>query len=318
MSGINNGTKNTQTKLLTEDFLAYLRDVRRVSPHTIDNYRRDLNKLSDWCAKRNICEANAITGGDIRAWVGSLHRKGLAGSSIQRALSASRSYFEHLCRMQDMDHNPAVGIQAPRSTRKLPATLDVDQMAQFLDNDTGSNSEPLVLRDQAMAELFYSSGLRLAELVAANTTDIDRTSGLITVTGKGNKTRTLPVGKMALAAIARWLTVRSPTPADNTGAAPLFTSNRGQRISVRSVQARLQELARQRGLPRHVHPHMLRHSFASHILESSGDLRAVQELLGHANISTTQIYTHLDFQHLSKVYDKAHPRARKRRNNTEN
>ena len=292
------------------EFLAYLRDVRQLSSHTISNYRRDLSSLQLWCDGRGISRPDALLETHIRGWISALHRRGLAGNSIQRALSATRSYFEYLRRVHGTTRNPAAGVQAPRSPRRLPRTLDVDQVEQFLDFEGDS---PVAFRDQAMAELFYSSGLRLAELVAVNLGDIDAPAGLMTVTGKGNKTRTVPVGSVASRAIARWLTVRPHTAADADSAKALFTSSRGQRISERNVQARLKLRGRRRGMPQDVHPHMLRHSFASHMLESSGDLRAVQELLGHANISTTQIYTHLDFQHLAKVYDAAHPRARRRR-----
>ncbi len=299
---------------LLAEFFAYLRDVRQVSPHTINNYRRDLDKLANWCRDHGHSDPRRLSQGDIRAWASSLHREGLAGTSIQRALSAARTLFNHLGRMEGMEHNPAAGVKAPRSPRKLPRTLDADQMGQFLDS---SSDDPLLQRDLAMAELLYSSGLRLAELVSANIEDCDLAAGLITVTGKGNKTRTLPIGRLAITALKRWLDVRPATMSEQRGDRPLFTSSRGTRISRRSVQSRLQELGLKQGLAQRVHPHMLRHSFASHMLESSGDLRAVQELLGHANISTTQIYTHLDFQHLAKVYDAAHPRARRRKRNDE-
>ncbi len=300
------------TQLLA-DFLSYLGDVRQVSPHTLDNYRRDLAKLSGWCEAHSISDPHHLREGDIRAWVSALHRQGLAGSSIQRSLSAARSFFNHLGRLEGMEHNPAAGVKAPRSARKLPRTLDADQMGRFLDNN---DDDPLLLRDLAMAELLYSSGLRLAELVNANLEDCDLQAGLITVTGKGNKTRTLPIGKLAIEALRRWLQVH-PRPPEERGGKALFTSNRGARISPRTVQLRLKELGLRQGMAQHIHPHMLRHSFASHMLEASGDLGAVQELLGHANISTTQIYTHLNFQHLATVYDAAHPRARRRSTKTE-
>jgi len=292
----------------TGQFLEYLRDVRQLSPHTLTNYRRDLLSLESFCEQRNISTNSAIKEDDIRQWVGQMHRRGLAGGSIQRSLSASRSYFNYLGRETGQQRNPAAAIQAPRKPRKLPKTLDADQVNQFLEFEPGSD---IALRDSAIAELFYSSGLRLAELVAINLHDIDRHSQLLTVTGKGNKTRTVPIGSVALKAIEDWLRVRPGSTANADAAEALFISNRGKRISVRSIQARLKLQGRKSGMHQDVHPHMLRHSFASHMLESSGDLRAVQELLGHANISTTQIYTHLDFQHLSKVYDKAHPRAKR-------
>lgn len=289
-------------------FLEYLRDVRQLSPHTLTNYRRDLRSLESFCQQNNISKSQDINETEIRQWVGQLHRRGLAGGSIGRSLSACRSYFNYLGRETGQQRNPAAAVQAPRKARKLPKTLDADQVSKFLDFKADSD---IALRDSAIAELFYSSGLRLAELVAINVHDIDRDSKLLSVTGKGNKTRTVPIGSVALKAIDDWLIVRPPAPVNTDAARALFISNRGTRISVRSIQARLKLQGRKSGMHQDVHPHMLRHSFASHILESSGDLRAVQELLGHADISTTQIYTHLDFQHLAKVYDKAHPRSKR-------
>jgi integrase/recombinase XerC len=281
-----------------------LRDIRQLSPHTLTNYQRDLKSLLAFCNEQNIFIPAKITESDIRQWAAQMHRRGLAGSSIQRSLSACRSFFNYLGRMHNQRHNPATAVQAPRQPRKLPKTLDADQVGQYL---TFDNDSITALRDHAIVELFYSSGLRLAELVALDINDIDRDDMLLTVTGKGNKTRTVPIGSVAMKAIHHWLETR---PACTEPA--LFTSNRGKRISTRNIQARLKLQGRKSGMYQDVHPHMLRHSFASHMLESSGDLRAVQELLGHANISTTQIYTHLDFQHLAKVYDSAHPRAKKR------
>lgn len=293
-----------------EQFLDYLHDVRQLSPHTLTNYRRDLNTLQRYCDENAIDDADRLTEADIRNWVSQLHRRGLAGSSIQRSLSAARSFFNFLGRERGRPRNPAASVPAPRKPRKLPKTLDADQVDAYLEF---TDDSPVARRDRAIAELFYSSGLRLAELVAVNVNDIDTHTQLLTVTGKGNKTRTIPVGSVALLAIERWLQVRPQAGPDEDARRALFTSNRGQRISVRNIQARLKIQGRKSGMHQDVHPHMLRHSFASHMLESSGDLRAVQELLGHANISTTQIYTHLDFQHLAKVYDAAHPRARRRK-----
>ncbi len=289
------------------EFLTYLRDVRQLSPHTLSNYQRDLISLQNYCQAHDKQSAADLVEADIRAWVSLMHRRGLSGSSIQRSLSASRSFYNYLGRQSGRLRNPAASVQAPRQPRRLPKTLDADQVDKYLSFDSESE---LALRDRAMAELFYSSGLRLAELAAVDVSDIDPHSKLLTVTGKGNKTRTVPVGRVALDAIAHWLQVR---PATGDESSPLFTSSRGGRISVRNIQARLKLQGRKAGMHQDVHPHMLRHSFASHMLESSGDLRAVQELLGHANISTTQIYTHLDFQHLAKVYDAAHPRAKRRK-----
>ncbi len=293
-----------------DDFLVYLRDVRQLSPHTLDNYRRDLDSLRAHCEQLGRRRPAEIVEADIRGWVSLLHRRGLAATSIQRGLSAARSWFNYLGRTQGEKYNPASAVQAPRKPRKLPKTLDADQVDRYLEFD---RKDPVALRDRAMAELFYSSGLRLAELTAVDIGDLDRHSRLLTVTGKGRKTRTVPVGSAALSAIDDWLAQRRPCEGDEDAARALFLSHRGKRISRRSVQDRLRVQGLRSGMHQHVHPHMLRHSFASHMLESSGDLRAVQELLGHANIATTQIYTHLDFQHLAKVYDAAHPRARRRR-----
>ena len=303
------GGATTAFEKSTGAFLTYLRDVRQLSAHTIDNYRRDLAVLQQYCQARGLASAEEVVESDIRQWVSQLHRRGLAGSSIQRSLSAARSFFNYLGRESGRPRNPAASVQAPRRPRKLPKTLDADQVEKYL---VFEEKTVTAIRDRAMAEFLYSSGLRLAELVSLNVQDLDRRSQLVTVTGKGGKTRTVPVGSVAMAAIERWLQVRPGSP-DGDGERALFTSARGTRISERSVQARLRLQGRKSGMHQDVHPHMLRHSFASHMLESSGDLRAVQELLGHANIATTQIYTHLDFQHLAKVYDAAHPRARRRK-----
>ena len=217
-----------------------------------------------------------------------------------------RSFYKFRSR-EGEHHNPAIGIQAPKSEKKLPKALDIDNTQQLLSLE---GSDWLSIRDRAILELFYSSGLRLSELVDLNLNDIDLPQALITVTGKGNKTRTLPVGSFAIKAIESWINIRCDLNPDHSA---VFLSKQGKRLSQRSVQLRLKKYSLQQGISQHVHPHMLRHSFASHMLESSGDLRAVQELLGHANISTTQIYTHLDFQHLAKVYDKAHPRANRKK-----
>jgi len=306
-------TRNLPTNELQqsiERFLEYSRAVRQLSPHTVSNYRRDLASLTRFCGNSGEDDPGKLLESDIRQWASQMHRQGLAGSSIQRRLSAARSFFNFHSRETGRAHNPAAAVQAPRKPRRLPKTLDVDQVDKFLQFEDDS---PLARRDRAMAELFYSSGLRLAELVAVNLNDIDRQSQLLRVTGKGNKTRTVPVGSVALQAIQSWLEVRPPGTPERDGSRPLFTSRRGARISMRNIQDRLRLQGRKSGMHQDVHPHMLRHSFASHMLESSGDLRAVQELLGHANISTTQIYTHLDFQHLAKVYDAAHPRAKRRK-----
>jgi len=290
------------------DFHQYISQVRRLSPHTCSSYARDLNKFLAFADTANLGSADQVHPADLRRQVAELHRKGLGGKSIQRYLSSVRAFYNFLNQQHRSNNNPAIGIRPPKTPRKLPATMDVDSVNQLLNFDSDGW---LSTRDKAMLELFYSSGLRLAELVGCNITDLDLNDASITVTGKGNKTRILPLGSYAISALKAWLAIRGDVAsADNSA---LFISQRGSRIHPRSVQARLSKLAKWRGSDQQVHPHMLRHSFASHMLESSGDLRNVQELLGHADISTTQIYTHLDFQHLAKVYDNAHPRARKRR-----
>ncbi len=295
-----------QTQL--DEFIDYLAQTRQLSPHTCSNYRRDLDKLAAFCQERHLANAGAVHAADVRHWVAKLHQGGLGGRSIQRCLSSLRSFYKFRHRHHGENHNPAQGIQAPKSAKRLPKALDTDQVQQLLAID---GDDWFSCRDRAMLELFYSSGLRLAELVNLDLDSIDLREGLVTVTGKGNKTRSLPVGRMAIKAVRDWLAVRAldVTPDDNA----LFISRRGRRISHSSIQARLKKYSLQQQLGQSVHPHMLRHSFASHILESSADLRSVQELLGHANISTTQVYTHLDFQHLAKVYDQAHPRAGKKK-----
>ncbi|BCO32333.1 tyrosine recombinase XerC [Thiohalobacter sp. COW1] len=291
-----------------EAYLQHLAHERRLSGHTLSNYRRDLRALVDYLREQDGLDWDRLSAHELRAFAAREHRRGLGGRSIQRRLSAARGLFEFLIRQGRLTHNPARDIRAPKSPRRLPAALDVDRMEQLLQP---AGEDPLEHRDQAMLELIYSSGLRLAELVGLDCNDLDLRDALVSVTGKGNRSRVLPVGRQARTALARWLEVRTELAAPDEPA--LFVSRRGSRLTPRSVQQRLDRRARARGLPGRVHPHMLRHAFASHLLESSGDLRAVQELLGHADISTTQIYTHLDFQHLAEVYDQAHPRARKRK-----
>ncbi|EAQ97117.1 tyrosine recombinase XerC [Congregibacter litoralis] len=290
-------------------FLEYLRSVRRLSPHTVAAYQRDLGSFRAFCDAQSLQDCDEVQESHVRQWLAQGHRRSLAPNSLQRQLSALRAYFEWESSDTGRRRNPALAVQAPRKRRKLPGTLEADQVGVYLRADA---EDPLQLRDLAMAELFYSSGLRLGELRAVNLYDIDRGQSLISVTGKGSKTRTVPVGSAAIAAIDAYLPHRPAAVSDDDQEA-LFLSSRGRRISERSIQSRVQLLAERNGLGRDVHPHMLRHSFASHLLESSGDLRAVQELLGHSDISTTQIYTHLDFQHLAKVYDGSHPRARKQK-----
>ena len=285
-----------------DSFIKELHTVRQLSPHTLTNYRRDLEKFSDYCQQINIDDAEQALSAHVRQWVAVMFRQGASGRTLQRALSALRSFYKYRNR-KGSKHNPARGIQAPKSEKKLPKAMDTDSVSQLLNIQA---DDFLGLRDRAILELFYSSGLRLSELVSLNLNNIDFSDALLTVTGKGNKTRSLPIGRYAIEALKDWLQVRGDAnPQDDA----VFVGNKGKRLGQRAIQQRLKKYSLEQGMGQNVHPHMLRHSFASHILESSGDLRAVQELLGHANISTTQVYTHLDFQHLAKVYDAAHPRA---------
>lgn len=285
-------------------FLDYMRGERWASSHTLANYSRDLARLQKFCAERDLKSWRLIRNTDIRQYIAFRHKSGIGANSIRRELAAIRSFFRFLLKKQLVDQNPAQGVQAPKVSKKLPKTLDVDQVAGML------NAKPdsiLEIRDLAMFELFYSSGLRLSELVMLENVDLSVSEGFLRVRhGKGGKQRQVPVGSKAIKAIQQWLACRPEceSPA-------LFVSARGVRLGRRSVQLRLERWCQKNGLAEHIHPHMLRHSFASHLLESSQDIRAVQELLGHADVSTTQIYTHLDFQHLASVYDKAHPRAKR-------
>lgn len=297
-----------------EPFLAHLAHERRMAELTVSNYRRDLRRIAGWLAESGdpaAADPEAIARLDahrVRGYIAWRHRTGASGRTIQRELASLRSLYRWLLREGRAGVNPAVGIRAPKTPRKLPVTLEADQLCALLDRPI---DDLLVVRDTAMVELFYSSGLRLQELVSVNLGDIDMADGALSVTGKGAKTRRVPVGAQAREAVQRWMRVRANLAAD--GETALFVSSRGTRIHPRTVEARLARWGLEQGAVRHVHPHLLRHSFASHLLESSGDLRAVQELLGHADIATTQIYTHLDFQHLAQVYDQAHPRAKKKR-----
>lgn len=277
-----------------------------MSPHTVQSYQRDLTKLLAYTQLQKANDWASISPLVARQFPARLHAAGLGGKSIQRALSATRSFYQYLIATEQVKQNPFIEVRAPKSPKKLPDTLNVDEIEQLL---ACMSDDKLGLRDKAIIELIYSAGMRLSELVSVDVKDVARGVDMLGVTGKGSKQRLVPIGRKARQAIEIWLKIH-PLMA-NDGEAALFVSQRGTRISPRTIQARLDHWAIQSGLDRKLHPHMLRHSFASHILESSGDLRAVQELLGHANISTTQIYTHLDFQHLAEVYDKAHPRARK-------
>ena len=290
-----------------EKYFHKLRHERHLSAHTLSNYSRDLQRFSQFLDTNKIENWDQVDEACIRQFIAQRHRQQISARSSQRELSALRSFFNYLISEQQLNFNPAQTVQAPKAKQALPKTLDVDQMQQLVEIKTDT---PLAVRDKAILELFYSCGLRLSELIGLDLPKLDLKQALVTVTGKGNKTRTVPIGRKAVAALHAWLQIRGDYIKEATPA--VFVSERGTRLSPRSIQQRLRHWAQVQGMASHVPPHMLRHSFASHILESSGDLRAVQELLGHSDINTTQIYTHLDFQHLAKVYDKAHPRANKK------
>ena len=285
-------------------WLDRLADERHASPHTVAGYRRDLAKLLRFMQGQQLASFDALDANRMRTFVAGEHRGGLAPKSLQRLLSSCRSLFRQLNREGQLACDPLLGVRGPKVRRKLPQVLDVDEAGALVETDSGGK---LAVRDRAMLELFYSSGLRLSELCGLRWLDLNLDDGEVRVLGKGSKTRIVPVGRHAIAAL-RALGAEEGMPADS----PIFRGRGGAPINPRTVQLRMKTLALQQGIPKHIHPHLLRHTFASHMLESSGDLRAVQELLGHADIATTQIYTHLDFQHLAKVYDAAHPRARRK------
>ncbi len=286
-------------------FLSHLSSERRLSSHTHSAYRIDLEYLAAFCDKRDIERWEQVDGPHVRTFAAEEHRRHISPRSIQRRLSAVRSFFNYLLREGSIATNPAIDIQAPKAKKRLPATLDADQMARLLEFRADDTFDT---RDKAIMELFYSSGLRLSELVNLNLADVDLRDRTVRVMGKGQKERVLPMGRYAVTAMHEWLGSRgSMAKADN---AAVFVAQGGARLGPRRIQQLLECWAKRQGLGQHLHPHMFRHSFATHLLESSQDLRGVQELLGHANISTTQVYTHLDFQHLAKTYDAAHPRAK--------
>lgn len=293
---------------LVARFIEQLRYERRNSAQTAKAYQRDLSKLVEFCENAGIVHWQNLKTHDIQNHIIERHRCGLSSRSLQRELSAIRSFFGFLVKQRQLDANPAAHIKAPKPAKKLPKTLDPDQISGILDSAPESMLEQ---RDLAICELFYSSGLRLSELVHLNLEDLDLKQGMVLIQyGKGGKSRLLPVGSYAIQAIEAWLKIRPALLRQETSA--LFLSQRGTRLAARSIEARLRAWSQKHNLRDPLHPHQLRHSFATHLLESSGDLRAVQELLGHANISTTQIYTHLNFDHLASVYDQAHPRAKKK------
>ena len=291
------------------NFIQVLRSEKYYSPHTCKNYARDLENFARYLAAHEIKNWNEVNYNLVSGYAAYRFRNGLKSRTIQRELSSIRSFYQYLIRQGAMKSNPAMEVRAPKAENLLPKTCDAEQIGQLLREKTSDDG--LLIRDLAMFELMYSSGLRLAELVGIDLNHIDLAQQQLIVTGKGNKTRYLPIGSKAVKAIRRWLQVRTDFCGNDSEQA-LFISKQEKRISHRSVQSRLNHLVKKQSLDQHLSPHALRHSFATHMLESSGDLRAVQELLGHADIKTTQIYTHLDFQHLAKVYDAAHPRAKRK------
>lgn len=290
-----------------ERFERFLATERRLSDHTVSAYRHDLRTLRDWCARNGIEDWSALDHQHVRSFAARSHARGLKGRSIQRRLAALRTFFGYLQREGAIKRNPALDIPAPKAAKHLPQTLDVDQMARLLDFKPVNALET---RDLALMELLYSGGLRLSELTGLRLKDLDLAAGSVRVLGKGRKERIAPVGRKAVQALRHWLEQRASLSRPECDA--LFIARGGGPLSARAVQFRVAARARAQGLPQHVHPHLFRHSFATHLLESSRDLRGVQELLGHANITTTQIYTHLDFQHLARTYEQAHPRAKRR------
>ncbi len=297
-----------------QQFLRHLAQERRLSEHTAVAYQRDLQALATWCDQQGLTNWADLDHGHVRSFSARSHAGGLGPRSIQRRLSAIRSFYKFLQREGQATGNPATDVKAPKVPKRLPRTLDADQMARVLEPAPGppAPGDPrLVTRDLAIMELLYSSGLRLAELTSLDLGALDLADRTVRVTGKGAKTRIVPVGKRAVDAIRRWLTLRAELVKPDAKA--VFVGQNGRRLGARAIQLRLAQVARLQGLPVKLHPHLFRHSFATHLLESSHDLRGVQEMLGHADISTTQVYTHLDFQHLAHIYDQAHPRARRSR-----
>lgn len=289
-----------------DSYLQHLTFERGLSALTCKSYERDIHLLYSLV---NGTDLKEITPLHIRRFIATLHSRNLSAKSIARAISAWRGFYAYLIQHQGFTKNPVTGLRAPKAAKTLPQALSVDQAVKLVDI---TDDDELALRDHAIFELFYSSGLRLSELVNLDIDMLDFTEGTVTVTGKGNKTRIVPLGSQAASAIQSWMQPRAQIKANDKSLKALFITQRGRRISQRAVQYRMKTWAIRQGINADVHPHILRHSFATHVLQSSGDLRAVQEMLGHANISTTQVYTHLDFQHLAKVYDVAHPRAKKK------
>ncbi|PJC05523.1 MAG: tyrosine recombinase XerC [Gallionellales bacterium CG_4_9_14_0_8_um_filter_55_61] len=290
--------------LYLDGYLAWLRNEKHYSELTAENYARDLRRLFELCSNTPL---NDLKTHHIRRFIAQLHSAGLGGRSLARMLSAWRGFFNYLLRDHGFTDNPCVGLRAPKSEKALPQALSPDEATRLVDFAADTTE---ALRDKAMFELLYSSGLRLAELVGLDPQQLELGAGEVRVTGKGSKTRIVPLGSFAISALQAWLTVRGQLA--NSDEIALFVGKRGKRITPRVVQLRIKQWGFKQGISSNVHPHLLRHSFATHVLQSSGDLRAVQEMLGHASISTTQVYTHLDFQYLSKIYDAAHPRAKRK------
>ena len=293
---------------LIDDYLNHIASQRGLSPVTIKNYQRNLAEFVVLLTQKQLTDWADLDSQQVRFMVKQLHQKGIKARSIATKLSALRAFLEHLVRFDLLTHNPAKGISAPKLDKPLPKNISVDDMFQLLAID---EEDPLSIRDQCMMELMYSSGLRLGELVGINLADLKLSEKEVMVTGKGSKQRLLPITESALKTVKQWLKVRPDFCV--AGEKALFLSKHKNRISVRSVQARMEKWGLKQGVPGHINPHKLRHSFATHMLEASGNLRAVQTLLGHADLATTQIYTHLDFQHLAQVYDQAHPRAKRKK-----
>ncbi|MDN5865545.1 MAG: tyrosine recombinase XerC [Gammaproteobacteria bacterium] len=289
-------------------FLDHLALERRLASLTTSDYSQDLAALADWCDRNDMQNWQALSGPTLTRFLADEHRRGLASSTLARRLAAIRAFVRWGLKHELFSRDPTTGVRAPKQPRRLPETLDVDEATRLVAIEP---TTPLACRDRALLELLYSSGLRLAEVASLDVDDLDLAQGLVRVTGKGSKTRIVPVGKAAREALRAWLKARIALVAAEEKA--VFISRRGGRLARRSIEARVSYWGQRSGLDRRIHPHLLRHAFATHVLESSGDLRAVQELLGHASIATTQVYTHLDFQHLARTYDDAHPRARRKR-----
>jgi len=296
--------KVTAAEKLHDAFLGHLANERRLSPHTVASYGRDVTQLIALAGDTLLANLQLH---QIRRFMAQLHARGLDGRTLARMLSAWRGFFRYLCRDHGYTSNPCVGLRAPKAKKSLPHALSPDEAGRMMELP---DDDKLATRDKAMLELFYSSGLRLSELTGLVPADINLSDATVRVTGKGAKTRVVPVGTQAIAALQTWLRDRAPLVKSADDA--LFVNAQGRRLTPRAIQYRMKHWGIKLGLAANVHPHVLRHSFASHVLQSSGDLRAVQEMLGHASISTTQVYTHLDFQYLAKVYDAAHPRAKRK------